>query len=278
MKLNKIVYADLQRVGMCNRLFTWATAIVFSYKYNLPVRIHGWYKTQIGPWIRNEKNKRIYYNYFNKHSGILQFKIRERLLSKGVLFNPPLNESVNINPFHTIVFNSIPHSDIYFNDLKDFRPFIIKELNAMIRTSIRMRIESAPKPGIGVHVRKGDFMKTGQSESNNYFITTINYVRSKYDNRSDVYLFTDSRKEEIQNLLDLPNVRIYQGETDIEDLMVLSKSRIIVTSHHSSFSYWAGFLSDALIIHTNKYQGHPNRNKEFKVEAEYLIEVPQDSF
>lgn len=274
--MNKIIYADLQRVGMCNRLFTWAAAIVFGYKHNLPVRIHGWYKTQIGPWIRNEKNKRIYYNYFNKHSSIIQFKIRERLFIKRVLFNPPLNESVNIAAFDTIVFNSIPHSNIYFNDLKGFRSIIIKELNAMIRKSILKRIESAPKPGIGVHIRRGDFMKVGQSESNDYFITAITYLRSKYNHGLEVYLFTDTRKEEISDLLALPNVQMYHGKSDIEELMVLSKSEIIVTSHHSSFSYWAGFLSDALIVHTNKYRGAPNRNKEFIVDAEYLIEVPSN--
>jgi hypothetical protein len=39
-----------------------------------------------------------------------------------------------------------------------------------------------------------------------------------------------------------------EGNPDIADLILLSKSRVIVTSATSTFSYWAGFLSEAALI------------------------------
>jgi hypothetical protein len=45
------------------------------------------------------------------------------------------------------------------------------------------------------------------------------------------------------------------------DMLVLSKSKIIITSMGSTFSYWAAFLSDADVIN-NPLDVHPRLRNE----------------
>ncbi len=51
-------------------------------------------------------------------------------------------------------------------------------------------------------------------------------------------------------VLSAPNVRRSGNNSDIVDLLLLSKSKVVITSRSSTFSYWSGFLADApMILH-----------------------------
>ena len=64
--------ANLPHGGLGSRLFAWANSVVFSYKNNIPLLSPRWYQLKtIGPFLRKEEDKRMYFNLFNKKNAIL---------------------------------------------------------------------------------------------------------------------------------------------------------------------------------------------------------------
>src|SRR5205814_6225928 len=63
-----------------------------------------------------------------------------------------------------------------------------------------------------------------------------------------VTIFTDGREDEIADVLALPNTHMAERNADIVDMMLLARSRCLVVSAGSTFSYWAGFLADCPVI------------------------------
>jgi len=52
----------------------------------------------------------------------------------------------------------------------------------------------------------------------------------------------------LQDILRLPDVCRATREADIVDLLLLARSRLLIASAGSTFSYWAGFLADAPVL------------------------------
>lgn len=259
---------------MCNRLFIWAHGFVYSSKYNLPYAVNGWYKTQIGPWIRRERSKRFYSGYFIDQSDFVGYYYRKVFRKKGIIYNPALDKPPFEHKIHTIIFDTIPYSGQYFNELKGYNRMIKKGLLDMIVRPIRERIQHAIAPEIGVHVRLGDFQVSNSTESMNFYIDAINYIRQQHGENLTAVIFSDGYEEELKDLLALPAISLHQSRTDIEDLMLLSKSNFIVTSHTSTFSYWAVYLSDAIAIYNKNYTGQPIRWDELIIKDNLLVESP----
>ena len=114
-------------------------------------------------------------------------------------------------------------------------------------------------PEIGLHVRRGDFRKLADGETFGedgcvqtpleYFIDVVRKIRKGAQSELPVTVFSDARKNELEQLLKLGNVYFSEKRKDIIDLLWLSKSKIIVCSPSSTFSYWAAFLSSAYVVH-----------------------------
>jgi hypothetical protein len=81
-----------------------------------------------------------------------------------------------------------------------------------------------------------------------YFINGITLARKSAGRNLSVKIFSDADKIELTSLLALDNVVWEENNPDILDILLMSKSRIIFTSRSSSFSYWAAFLSEALVV------------------------------
>lgn len=83
-----------------------------------------------------------------------------------------------------------------------------------------------------------------------YFVEIIEGLRRRAGRELPVSIFSDGRPDELPLLASLPGITFVEGNPDIVDLLLLSRSDIVVTSAASTFSYWAGFLSDSpLILH-----------------------------
>lgn len=260
---------------MCNRLFVWAHAYLYSQRHHLPLSVNGWYKTQIGPWIRKERTKRFYALYFRNQTDLAGFIFRVLVRRNGIKFNPSVHETFLEPQYHTVVFNKLPHSSRYFSELKGHSEVIREALNNMIVPGIQKKIKQQPAPEIGVHVRRGDFIKGSFIESIDFFKNAILYLRSTYNQDLKAVIFSDGYNHELQELLDLPGTSLFKGETDIEDLIVLSRSKFIITSLTSTFSYWAVFLSEAVAIYNPLYEGQPIRWDVITRESGFLIESPR---
>jgi hypothetical protein len=123
---------------------------------------------------------------------------------------------------------------------------------------------------IGVHMRRGD-VKYHARVPTTYFIELIDSIRSEAGVCLPATLFTDGTASEISPLLEIGNIRVAPRESDLIDLLLLARSKIIVPCPGSTFSYWSGFLSNAPIIMNSPINSARIRDVALN---EYLYEGP----
>ena len=260
-----VVICKLPKAGLGNQLFPLLKAAVFAKLNDLPLVVTGYNQFKLGPYLRREKSKRKYKGYFTFQKSVIGEQMDRLFLRKYKRYEAVTEPAVkkiegNAKERKKFLFGEIPHWSNYFEGLKEHRDLAIALFQEMLRSPIRERLQKETAPLIGVHIRMGDFRKLQQGENfanvgavrtpELYFVDIIESIRKINGRELPVAVFTDGYKEELEKLLLLQDVKIVEGNPDIIDLLLLAKSKIIVTSAGSTFSYWSGFLSEAaLIIH-----------------------------
>jgi hypothetical protein len=260
-----VVICRLPKAGLGNQLFPLVKAAVFAELNEIPLIVTGYNQFRIGPYLRGEKVKRNYRNYFNfqKNSLAALFEKFSLWRYRGYpeVAEPPIERLANDRlSGKKFIFSSIPHWSDYFAGLKEHRDLAISLFRKMVRGTILSQAEARQAPCIGVHIRMGDFRKLAAGEDfkavgavrtpERYFMEIISSIREINGSKLPVSVFTDGYRKEFEELFSLENVQMVEGNTDIADLLLLSRSKLIVTSAGSTFSYWSGFLSEApLVMH-----------------------------
>jgi len=257
------VVCRLPKAGLGNQLFPLMHAAVFSELNNIPLTVIGYHQLKIGPYLRKEKSKRNYLGFFKFEKDLIgafidELKVRKWLRQSEVIFEPKLLELKEEQKFNKVfLFEKIPDYKDYFSHLRPHRPLVLNLLMNLITEKQLKKVAALKAPEIGVHIRMGDFRKLAPGEifkgghvrtPESYFLKIIKGVNEISGKSMSVSIFTDGYKEEFEELLIPKNINIVEGNTDIEDMILLSKSSLIIISTSSTFSYWSGFLSDAPII------------------------------
>lgn len=257
LPLQSYCYARLPRAGLGNMLLVWARALVFSYLNNMMMVSPQWGHLTIGPILRREKSRRLYFGYFKQETGYVK---REFILRT---YHPVIEPDIALlpdrRPRHLYIFRNIPHWSDFFKDLKAHRDYIREALYLMLTDRHRGELLNMEPPVVGIHVRQGDFraLRPGEDFAKvgcvrtplPYFKSTINAVREVHGSSLPVTLFSDGHDSDLAELLDMPNVYRSQTNSDVVDLLLLSKCKLIVLSPGSTFGYWSAFLSDAPVLH-----------------------------
>lgn len=261
-KNKSLVWCKLPKAGLGNQLFPLLKAFVFGRLNNLPVVVTNYHQLKIGPYIRGEKNKRKYRHSFVFEKNLLgewldRQKVKPEKFAK-VIDEPELT---TINQVNTLFrFSQIPHWSDFFAGLKEHRQTTIELLHSILHPEVKEKLNNLTAGKIGVHVRMGDFrkLKAGEDFSKvgavrtpeNYFLDTLEMLQTVQGAAEPISIFTDGKPGELPTLSMLPGARIIEGNPDIVDLLLLSKCKIIIASAGSTFSYWAGFLSNSpLLLH-----------------------------
>lgn len=258
------VVCKLPKAGLGNQLFPLLKALVFAEINNLPVKIVGYHQFKIGPYLRREKSKRKYSGYFTFQRSFLAeqldafyIKRKEKIYR---IVNEPVLKMIEESERKKCIylFDQIPHWANYFDGLREHRDQVIHLFWNVLNKQVKQNLDQLAAPGIGVHIRMGDFRKLKQGEDfskvgavrtpEDYFIDIIKQLRAMHGNGLPVSVFTDGYEHELKELLRLENITLIQGNSDIVDMLLLSRSKVVVTSAGSTFSYWSGFLSNAPII------------------------------
>lgn len=257
-----LVHCKLPQAGLGNQLFPLLKAGVFARINHLPLTVTNYHQVRIGPYLRGEKSKRNYNHYFKFQKPVFgerfdRWAIGRKSRSHTVVEEPGLKELPGAQQV-LYRFSQIPHWNDYFNGLRDHRPAAITILKEMIRPEIWEQVERFDAPSIGIHIRMGDFRRLAPGENfakvgtvrtpGDYFVGVIRQIRSVLSDDLPVSIFSDGRRQELDGIVQLPGVELVEGNADIVDMLLLSRSKIIVTSAGSTFGYWAGFLSEAPMI------------------------------
>ena len=269
-----IVICKLPKAGLGNLLFPIMRAHVFARLNNLDIIVTGYHRVKLGPFLRMEKSKRKYSGYFRFQKnwiGEMLDKRRLRKLDPAVLItDPPVQVmEVQSDENKTYLFSRLPDFWDFFAGLNPYRILVKDIFWELIHPRIKKKLEGKKAPCIGVHIRMGDFTKLKPGEDlsergqvrtpEEYFINTIKNIREIHGSALPVTVFTDGYRHEFEHLFSLENISLSEGNPDIVDLILLSRSQVIVVATGSTFSYWAGFLSDAAVILHPAHIYKPNR-------------------
>ena len=259
-KTNK-VFVKFPKVGLGNMLLVWARAIVFCKINQLELTTSSWCGFRWGALIRRESRNRFYYKYFIESSFISKLLINIKKIFSTIIYEPDLKE-VDLNNNKIYIFNKNKiHNDLFYG-LRDYQSYIKIKIEEKLHYRIKKIIDKEKISCISIHVRRGDFKKGNPITPLSHYLKGIELIRKHTNKNLSVTIFSDADLNEIQPLLEIDNVKLANRNPDIVDILLMSKSKVIFLSQSSSFSYWAAFLSDSLvIIPSNDWQMKIKENK-----------------
>lgn len=248
MQPRSLVYVVLPKTGLGNLLLVWSRARVFSYLNGIPMVTFGWRGIRLGAWVRNERKKRLYWAYFQETPFGMKLKARFWKQMVPLVREPSIEKITERRRAAMFLFDRLTvHNDL-FGDIRDHRPFIREEINQLLKPALRKQLAIVHVPEIAVHIRRGDFKISNPLTPNKFFVDAIRFIRATAGKNLTVTVFTDAAEGEVKEVLELENVRLAEKKADILDILQMSRSRVIVLSRSSTFSYWAAFLSEAIVI------------------------------
>lgn len=239
MSKSLYVYPDVGRTGLCNMLFPWARAVLFAKKKGCKILAPRWTKLmRIGPWMRGERDKRYYSNQFTNAGYI---KGRAKLAVFLHCLNTVYFEDDNLDTIDRglVVFKGLGS---HFSEIAKESEFLKHELYRIAAPQILDGLERLPRRFIGVHIRCGDFVSTGQNMSNEYYLRGIEVARSMAGVQLPVCVFSDANPGELDWIKQDGNIRLMKPAPALQDVLSLARSEILVGTNISSFSEWASFL------------------------------------
>jgi len=244
------VMCILPNAGLGNQLFPLMKAVTFAHIHQMPLKVIGFHQIKVGPYLRLEKTKRKYKGYFTLEKNIISEwynKIRFKYFNRlPIEIEPKLDKPIDTLMAKVYLFNSFNYRD-YFYNLKEQREVVLPLFWSILNEEVKQELKKHTEPVIGVHIRMGDFSKDARTPEE-YFINIIQLIRETIGTNIPVSIFTDGYAHELKSILALPRVKLVEGNSDIIDLLLLSKSKIILVSSGSTFGYWASFLSEAPLI------------------------------
>ena len=230
----KYVYAKMRRTGLCNKLFPWARAVVYAKENGVKMIAPKWTDImRIGPWVRREKYKRYYFGDFTNEG-----YINNRC---GLLANPLILRILGVKVFSGM--------EGFFDPFLAECAFVKEELRRITNPLLLARASNIGKePFIGVHVRRGDFVRSGSQISDEWYVSAIK-KSLEIVGALPVKIFSDAYADELARIVgNVGNVEIMPPAPAIQDLLSLSYARAVICTTNSTFSMWAVFLGQNLSI------------------------------
>src|SRR3989338_1286060 len=249
--------ANLPHGGLGSRLFAWANSVIFSYKNNIPLLSPRWYQLKtIGPFLRKEEDKRMYFNLFNKKKGEMAafFRVLLKLISLKKkltveMISKEFKNKKSLLP-QLYVFEGEGN---YFGSLNGWNDLLLKEIHEITKKKWLDKVAEFKEIPIGMHIRRGDFTAVDETRIASlesvvviqiplpWYVNTLKRIRAEQGRNVPAYVCSDGRYEELKELLDLPNVTWIKTGSAIGDILTLSKSKLFLSSQ-SSFSGWISYF------------------------------------
>ena len=259
------VFAFLPNAGLGNKLFVWARAQAFASTNRLKCYTYGWTQPRIGPLLRGERRAIVYGaafkgRLFEDARGLISL-----LSSSSWEYDPPVQPlDIADDTNRSFIYKELPHWSDYFIGIRDRRDELKCAFLASVKDRVLDRVATVAPPVVAVHLRRGDFRELGAGEdfakvglvrtSETYFFELIENVRNCAGTDLPVMVFSDGTDEECRPLTEICGVQRAPILSDVGDMILMSRAKVLITSAGSTFGMWSAFLSSAaVIVHPDHY-------------------------
>ena len=221
--------------GLANCMFFAAKAYVNSLQNEGRYISPTWTKFSIGPYLRHERDKRVYTRLFKAY-GISGFsKILFLLLHKVKIVN-------------AITFNSLGD---YFQSLIPYQPEIRNYFQSIINKKAITEIDRCNvSKFIAIHVRLGDYTPQWRIPIDWYVGIVRNILKENPEEQ--FLLFSDGQDDELELLTAIPNVKRVTFGNALSDIIAISRCKLLVASD-STFSAWGAFLGNVPLVFNRRH-------------------------
>jgi hypothetical protein len=235
--------------GLGNLLFPWARCVIATRRYGLRPIAPTWFQIQMGPILRNERDKRFYRDLFLTPRDAIRGGEKRALLRR----ERAVKEEAFLRDPHTtgggvVVFEGLRGQ---FRDILREHALVREELLAIARPEHKRGLDFDFGNSVTVHVRMGDFFVTRdtailQSGQMGYripigwYADRVNELRQRMG-KVRVHVFSDGTDAELAELLALENCGRLSFGSSLADLLAMSRAHVLVGSA-STFGQWAAYL------------------------------------
>ena len=232
--------AELPHSGLANKLFTWGRCKVFSSIHNVPMLATRWEQWTLGPLLRGELDLRWYRGLFQPSPS----EIRAIKCTKFKFTMPRLAEPAQLNDRTyskrqrgIVLFRGRTG---FFAPLNGWHVYLRQELYSTVQQQHLRLLRSIDTAPIGIHIRCGDFPAEEQTPVN-WFVGALRHIREELGGSARAYVCSDASTRHLEPLLNEEGVELIRNNALVE-LLLLSRSKILLASAGSTFSAWAAFL------------------------------------
>jgi hypothetical protein len=176
-----------------------------------------------------------------------------------------LNANSNSNGVKNIRLNGYFQSSKYFNLFKN-------EIKTLFSTSKQVEewcqmvlqdttiIPNSDCKKIAIHVRRTDYVKLGWNLSLDYYLKSVEKIKSNYkDNPLRFIVFSDDMEWCKENFNSVENIHFFEEGSDIQQMYLIGKCDGMICSN-SSFSWWSTYLSNTHEVVTVPERWFKNAN------------------
>lgn len=247
MSKNIYAFPKLPKAGLANMLVPWAECFIWSKDEGLERIAPFWQKIRIGPFFRDERDKRQYQRFFITKGTITGLR-RFLLLFTSKQVSAEIyrfSDFKTLNTQNTIVC----FSEMHIGRLVGRHEEVNNELYRITRP--KFWPTTLPKSFIAIHIRLGDFPQRLESSKQRYFrlpiewyVEALQQLRIAMGNNLTAIIFSDGTDEELEQILKLENIIRSPYSEAISDLLAIAKSTVFITSY-SSFSSFGAYLGQS---------------------------------
>lgn len=249
-----ITFRKLGKLGRFGaQLFQYAGVRLYAEKNGFDFALPDWAGTKIfqrvKPWTKIEKIKAFFYPKVQLNDMKSYNKIDKILWLIYLKKNPLETQSLE-----SLYKNPRDNISLYGYILDEFSFQLLKENREKIKSWFQFKKELEEKcqkvtaglnPWIGIHIRKGDFVKRGINLPVSQYKSKLEEIKNQFPGHR-IFIATDD-KTIIPEFSDYNLIKLSSPLTDVPeyvfDFWMLAHSKIIIGGG-SVFSWWAAFLSD----------------------------------
>ena len=213
-------------------------------KYHIPIKIDirtfQLERLNIEPCSKVSSVSNLLIDYVFKKRGRVQLVTEESLKCR----ENQADKLKGLDPTRDIVING------YWQNLEYVKP-IEQELRKQLTFSFMdtpqtkaIKSEIIRTNSVGVHIRRGDFVKLGWDKNKEYYLEGMRFFRSKFPD-CRFFLFSDDPQWALENIAskdDCKVVHIDEENGDLKEFELLKMCKKQIISE-STFGWWAAFLN-----------------------------------